>query len=176
MKDELWRSDEKRDRFFLVPSELTMPPGSMKIRDTNGNGTTAPSQWLEAFEITESHARCWAREELGRSLEELKCALDHQLANARRHLSEANRTPVDDSRPVTPNAATMLFELARRLPTVIRESLSKDAHRVDTAKSTFADLHRQLKDAGIDLGTRSATFPDRLAALRAEFDARRGPK
>jgi hypothetical protein len=163
----LWRSEDCK-RWFLVPDTVAPPTGLVPIRSLFGESAVIDSVWLTAFEVTEDQARRWAKDQLGQTLEELKSGIDEKLADLRRQLDEKNRTPVTEHTTVTPNAGPALFELLKKLPRVIGNSLSGDEKRVESAKTAMARLQRQLKEAGIDLDDRFTNFPDRLAELRKE--------
>ena len=81
-----------------------------------------------------------AREELGRTLEELKAGLDEVLATARERLDEKDHRPVEEDTEVTPDVGGALWELLRRMPGVIGNSISGDEERVGRARETLARL------------------------------------
>jgi len=164
-ESSLWSTSD-RSRWFLIKGSVTPPAGSTPIRSLSGESALVDLGWLTPFEVTEDQARRWAKDQLGQTLDELKHGIDERLADLRRQLEEKNRTPVTENTTVTPNAAPALFELLKKLPGVIGNSLSGDEQRVESAKTEMADLQRQLKEAGIDLDERFTNFPDRLAELR----------
>ena len=155
-------------RHFLVPDDFALQPGPLLISNVLGESVWVQPGDLDAFEITEDQARQWAKNELGQTLDELKHGIDERLADLRRQLDEKNETPVTENTTITPNAAPALFDLLKKLPGVIGNSLSGDENRVVTAKTAMADLQKRLKEAGIDLDDRFANFPDRLAELRKD--------
>jgi hypothetical protein len=107
-----------------------------------------------------------AREELGEALDEMKAGIDEVLASARQWLDEKDHKPVADGTDVTPDIGGALWELLRRMPGVIGNSLSRDEERVATARETLAGLDGRLRGAGVDLDDRFSGFADRLAGLR----------
>lgn len=165
---ELWLTGDK-GRFFLIPTKRELSPGSLPISTLDGTVRRVVPGELAPYEVTEHQARSWASGRLGQTLDELKAGLDQKLADLRRQLEEKDRTPVTEESTVTPNAATAVFDLLKKLPGVIGNSLSGDEKRVESAKTTMADLQRELKEAGIDLDQRFTDFPDRLAELRKGF-------
>jgi hypothetical protein len=138
----------------------------LEIRPHCGTCVSVNPEAVGPFEVTEAQAVRWAKDELGQTLDELKHGIDERLADLHRQLDERNRTPVTENTTVTPNATPALFDLLKKLPGVIGNSLSGDTKRVESAKTAMADLQRQLKEAGVDLDERFTKFPDRLAELR----------
>jgi hypothetical protein len=116
-----------------------------------------------------------AREELGEALDELKAGLDEVLAGARQRLEERQHAPVARGTEVTPDAGGALWELVRRMPGVIGNSLSGDQARVQEARETLGRLDGRLRDAGVDLDARFIGYADRLASLRDDPDGS-GPR
>lgn len=168
----LWFTED-RSRFFLVPDGQAFSLGASIIKTLTDQRETVALESLAPFEITEDQARRWAKGQLGQTLDELKHGLDERLADLRRQLDEKDRTPVTENTTVTPNAAPALFDLLKKLPGVIGNSLSGDEKRVESAKTAMSDLQRQLKEAGINLEERLTNFPDRLAELRKKRPAKR---
>jgi hypothetical protein len=164
---ELWFTADRR-RFFVLPTQRELDPGPLMISTLGGTVHRVAPADLAPYEITEDQARRWAKDQLGQTLEELKQGIDDRLADLRRQLDEKNKTPVTENTTVTPDAAPALFELLKKLPGVIGNSISGEASRVESAKTAMANLQRQLKEAGIDLDDRFTRFPDRLADLRKE--------
>jgi hypothetical protein len=107
-----------------------------------------------------------AREELGEALDELKSGLDEVLAAARQRLDEKQHQPVAAGGDVTPDVGGALWELMRRMPGVIGNSLSGDEDRVQAARETLGRLDGRLREAGIELDDHLTGFADRLAGLR----------
>lgn len=140
----------------------------MAIRRLDGKTASTSPDWLAAFAITEEQARRIAKDQLGQTLEELKTGIDERLAGVREQLADRKRTPVTEQTSVTAEAAPALFELLRKLPDVIANSLARDASRVESAKTNMADLQLRLKKAGIDLDDRFTAFPRRLAEMRED--------
>jgi hypothetical protein len=108
------------------------------------------------------------REELGEALDELKAGLDEVLAAARQRLDEKDHEPVGVDTYVTPDVGGALWELVRRMPGVIGNSLSGDEERVATARETLAGLDGRLHAAGVELDEGFTGFADRLAGLREQ--------
>jgi hypothetical protein len=106
------------------------------------------------------------RAELGEAMDELKAGLDEVLAGARRRLEEKQHAPVAVGTTVTPDAGGALWELVRRMPGVIGNSLSGDQVRVQEARETLSRLDGRLRGAGVDLDARFTGYADRLASLR----------
>lgn len=168
----LWTTAD-RSRWFLVSEGKPLPAGTTLIHKLCGGQALVDPAWLVPFEVTEDQARRIAKHQLGQTLEQLKDGIDETLAGLRRQLAESNRTPVNAHTTVTPDAAPALLHLLKKLPGVIANSLAQDGARVQSAQATMADLQRQLKEAGIDLDQRFTDFPQRLAALRADFQRQR---
>lgn len=169
----LW-STVSAERWYLIPNGTRVAEGSATLRDRAGHVMNADAFALVPFEITQDQALHWAKDELGQTLEDLKHGIDERLANLREQISKRNRTRVAAHTTLTPNAAPALFEFLKQLPGVIVNSLAHDAQRVESAKTTMADLQRRLKEAGIDLDQRFTAFPERLAQLR-EDERKRQP-
>ncbi|CAN7806293.1 hypothetical protein LJR267_010708 [Paraburkholderia hospita] len=163
----IWH-DVDRQRHFLILEEPLIAQGETTIVSLTGARRLVDKTALIPFEVTEDQARRWAKDQLGQTLDELKQGIAERLAELRQRLEERNRTPVNDKTTLTPNAAPALLELLRGLPGVIANSLARDASRLDSAKTTMADLQRRLKDAGIDLDDRFTAFPARLAEMRED--------
>ena len=140
-------------------------------RTPSGESDSLDQGDAASFDGTESEAQRWANEQLGLALDDLKHGIDERLAELRQRLDERKRAPVTENTTVTPNAVPALFDLLKKLPTVIGNSLSGEHARVESATSTMADLQQQLSDAGIDVGDGFTSFPDRLASLRSEPEA-----
>lgn len=162
---DLWLSAD-RSRYFLVPEVFDMPPGDFDVRTIPGTRQQVALDAIRPFELTDEQARRIAKDQLGQTLEELKPGIDERLAELRARLDEHNRRPVKTT--LTPNAVPALLEFLKKLPGVIANSLARDANRVESARTTMADLQRRLKDVGIDLDDRLTNFPGRLAELREE--------
>ena len=169
MPNTLWTTGDG-NRYFLIPDDRTTEPGTLSIKRLDGMLASVSPDWLASFEVTEAEARRIAKDQLGQTLDELKHGIDERLADLRRQLDEKNGTPVTENTTITPNAAPALFDLLKKLPGVIGNSLSGDENRVVTAKTAMADLQKRLKEAGIDLDDRFANFPDRLAELRKDVE------
>jgi hypothetical protein len=161
----LW-STQDRSKWFLLPYDSLLRPGTLVVRSLDGQTRDVDPIWIATFEVTEEQMHRWAKDELGYALDELKTGIDERLADLRRQLDEKSRTPIMDNTTVTPNAASALFELLKKLPGVISKSLLGEKKRVESAKTAMTDLQRQLKEAGIDLDERFTNFPDRVADLR----------
>jgi hypothetical protein len=171
-KLSLWAA-ENRSRWFLVPLGMAPPDGPLVIRNLLGETARVDSRDLEPFEVTEDQARRWAKDQLGRTLEELRDGLNESLGELRQKVEAIKREPVKEGTAVTPEAPSALLGLLKQLPGVIAQSLSADQARVESARATMGDLQQRLKAAGIDLDDRFTRFPDRLAALRKEADEER---
>jgi hypothetical protein len=107
-----------------------------------------------------------ARAELGEALVELKAGLDEVLAAARQRLDEKQDEPVATGTDLTPDVAGALWELVRRMPGVIGNSLSGDEHRVQAARETLDRLDGRLRGAGVELDDHLTGYADRLSSLR----------
>jgi hypothetical protein len=173
MNHSLWSTPE-RSAYFLIADDRVPALGSLAIRRLDGKTVWAAPDWLAPFAVTEEQARRVAKDQLGQTLDKLKHGIDERLAGLRERLDQHDLTPVSDDTPLTPNAAPALFEFLKKLPGVIVNSLAHDAQRVESAKTTMADLQRRLKEAGIDLDERFTDFPHRLAQLR-EDERKRQP-
>lgn len=171
----LWRTQD-RNRHFLIPAGCPFVAGSVRIECLDGTKAAVSPDWLAAFEVSEEQARRIAKVELGEALETLRCRIDEKVSDWRQRLDEQARTPYSAESTITPNAAPALFGLLKKLPSVIANSLSRDASRVDSAKADMFGLHRRLKDAGIELDDRFTAFPNRLAELRKSAENRQGAK
>ena len=172
---ELWFTADKR-RFFVLPTRHELEPGPLTISTLDGTSRHVAADALLPYEITEEQARRGATEELGQTLDELKRGIDERLAELRQQLDEKNRTPVTENTAVTPSTAPALFELLKKLPGVIGNSLSGEGSRVESAKTAMANLQRRLKDAGIELDERFTNFPDRVADLRKNLEKQTAAK
>ncbi|MCY4725932.1 hypothetical protein NYO98_06555 [Nocardioides sp. STR2] len=107
-----------------------------------------------------------ARTELGEALDELKAGLDEVLAAARQRMDEKQHEPVAAGTDLTPDVAGSLWELTRRMPGVIGNSLSGDHDRVQSARETLNRLDGRLRGAGVELDDHLTGYADRLASLR----------
>jgi hypothetical protein len=107
-----------------------------------------------------------AREELGEALDELKAGLDEVLAEARQRLDEKQHEPVAAGEDVTPDVGGALWELVRRMPGAVGNSLSGDEDRVQAARETLGRIDGRLREAGIELDDHLTGYADKLAALR----------
>jgi hypothetical protein len=165
MRMELWTTPD-RTRWFVVPSQSEIGDGAFVIHDLKDASRSVDPMALIPFELTEHQARRFAKEELGKSLEELRGVIDTKLADLRQQLDEFNRTPVAEGTTITPNAASALFDFVKALPRVVGGSISGDEERVASAHEAMERLQQQLKESGIDVDDRVKNFPDRLADLR----------
>ncbi len=161
----LWWADSPR-RYLLVSEIHELATGSLEIRALDRAMKWVDPAALVPYEITEEQARRWAKDQLGRTLDELKDGIDEQLADRRQKLDEFNRTPVTPETTITPDAATAMLDLLKALPRVVARSLSADPARVAAAQTTMSELQGRLRAAGIDVDDRLGAFPERLAGLR----------
>jgi hypothetical protein len=161
-------STEDRLRWFLLSSDEVTSRGGLRIRNLEGRTAAVDEDSIAAFEVTEEQARRSAKDQLGRTLDELKVGLDERLAQLRAQLDQFDRTPVKEDTTITPNAAAALFDFVKALPRVIGRSISGDDTRVAAARDAMAELQQRLKEAGIEVDDRVKGFPDRLASLRAK--------
>ena len=168
----LWSTPD-RSRWFLIASSITLPAGGMSIQTLTGESAFVDPACLGPFELTECQARRWANDQLGQTLDELKHGIDERLAEVRRGIDVRKHTPLNDQTTLTSEVAPALLELLKKLPGLIASSLARDPMRVETAKTTMADLQRRLRAAGVDLDDRFTSFPDRLAELRNDVEVRR---
>ena len=125
---------------------------------------------LKNYEIPETQAREWAKEQLGEALGEIRDSIDGKLSEWRERLAEFNQTPVTEDTTLTPNAAPALLSLFNQLPGIIADSLSGEGQRLGEARDAMTGLQQKLKASGIDLDDRFTNFPDRLAGLRKQPD------
>jgi hypothetical protein len=169
---QLWRS-ENGERWFLVPRQAGPIEGEFLIRTISGELACVSEEWAASHEVDQDQGRAWAKDELSKTLDALKGGVDEKLADLHQRVEDAKQTPVSDDTSITPDAVPALFALLKNLPGLIGNSLSGDGARVDRASSLMADLQRGLVEAGINVDARFASFPDRLAGLRAEFAARK---
>jgi hypothetical protein len=162
---ELWITLD-RSQFFLVPGGRDLLLGPLVLANLKGARRFVAPDEARPYEITEDQARRWARDELGKTLDELKQGIDEKLTDLRQHLEDFNNHPVGTRGTVTPNAASALFNLIKQFPHILRQSLSGDDNRVHRAREEMADLRRQLTASGIEIDERFSNFPARLADLR----------
>lgn len=167
--EAIWRSIDG-EQYFLLPRHYVSPPGSLVIMEQFGTRLSVDPDAVAPFEMTEDQARRWAKDQLGRTLEELKEGLDEKLGELRQKVEAIKRQPVSEGTTVTPEAPAALLSLLTQLPGVIGQSLSGDDTRVENARKAMADLQQRLKKTGIDLDDRFTRFPDRLAELRKEAE------
>ncbi|MCM1565346.1 MAG: hypothetical protein NC238_05255 [Dehalobacter sp.] len=167
--NELWMTED-RSRFFLIPRDNELNSGPMRIIGLQGFARHVAPADVISFEITEEQARRIAKDQLSQALGEFRQGIDEKLADLRRALEEKDRTPVAEGSTVTPNAVPALFDFLKKLPGVIGNSLSGEDNRVAAARGAMADLQRQLKDAGIDVGDGLVRFSDRLADLQRDVE------
>jgi hypothetical protein len=167
----LWATED-RSRWFLLDSQIAPVQSDMAVRYLPSDFDSIDLHSLAAYEVSEEVAYKWAIEELGQTLEEIRCEAEAQLENLRRRLGVKARTPVQRSLLYF-SAPSALLNLVAKLPSVIFESLSGDHQSVEKSKATFSDLQQQLRDSGIPVDSHFSDFPSRLAQLRADFDARR---
>jgi hypothetical protein len=106
----IWTTSD-RSRWFLVQTGIPFQAGSLSIHSLEGASADVDPEWVRPFEITEDQARRWAKDQLGQTLDELKQGLDETLAGFRQRLDEFNRTPVKKGSPITPDAASAVFDL-----------------------------------------------------------------
>lgn len=172
LTETLWRTTD-RHRHFIIPDAEPRHGGDLALRSLAGDSLDVDSQWARRFEVTEAEARAWAREEFGFVLEQLRHRIDARLARERASLDQARHSPVAPGSVVTPDAVPATFELLRKLPRAILESLSGDPARVAEAKDELTAVERRLAAAGVGVTPKLGVFPSRLAALRQGFEAAR---
>ena len=168
ISEQLWRTVDGM-RWFIVPDDALRAPGQLTLRSVAGEEIGVDMQWAGRYEVSESEGRRWAQEELGLALDELRRRIDEKLGAGRRALDEVRHSPVSPESALTPDAVSALAALARSLPGAIARGLSGDPARVRDASGEMAALEQRLKAAGVDLETKLAGFPERLADLRADF-------
>jgi hypothetical protein len=164
---ELWFTED-RSRWFLVPAADELTPGDTTLVTPTGRHTSAELASLAPFEVSETQARRWAKDDLGATLDELKKGLDARLGELRKRLNQRNQRPVTPSSEVTPDAGPALLDFFRELPGVVGRCLSGDSDRVDAARATMQALQERLRKARIDVDDRFGRFPDRVANLRED--------
>ena len=169
---DLWRSADGA-RWFLFAEGEALPAGELAIAAFDGREATVEARWAALHEVGEAEGRDWAREALGDVLGELRQRIDARLAAARAQLDEARQAPIDQAGGATLDAVPTMVALARGLPRTLLDSLSADPERVAAAAAAMTAAGKRLNRAGIKVDRRLADFPYRLAALRAEFAARR---
>jgi uncharacterized damage-inducible protein DinB len=138
----------------------------MNIRSLTNQVYSVDPEWISAFAVTEEEARRWAKEELGHSLDELKQVIDDKLADWRRQLNNFKQSSMAPGSAVTLETATAFFDFLKQLPRVVRESISGDETRLESARVTMAELENRFEQAGLDATDRVKSFPDRLAKLQ----------
>lgn len=170
----LWRSADD-GRFFIVPEVAALRLGPMAVHDGAGQVRLVEAHDLEPYEVSEDQAHRWTRDQLGRTLDELRASLNDTIANARARLDEERHTPVAPDTTLTPNAVPALLDLLRSLPRIVGQSISGDEERVAAARSSLTVLQQRLAEGGVALDERFTGFADRLAGLREEMESRRAP-
>lgn len=172
MTDILWRnSDDGRN--FIVPARLPLPDGSYRATRFDGTEVQTSEQWLCPYEVTEAEARDWAMREFGAALSDMRQRIDRKLGRTRAALDAARRAPVAPDSDLTNDAVPALFALAKALPGAIMGALSGNPHRIQSAQDSLSEVQNRLNAAGIAVDDRLASFPDRLAELRNDFERRR---
>jgi hypothetical protein len=172
LSEQLWRTGD-RARWFIIPDADQPRLGALPIRSLAGDDANVDPDWLRRYEVLEAEGRAWAKEEFGYALDEIRRRVDAKLAATREHIDETKRTPVAADSPITPEAIPAIFALVKTLPRLIADSLSGEPARILDADSKMAELHKRLNEAGIGIDHRLVDFPNRLASLRKEFEARR---
>jgi hypothetical protein len=167
----IWRSGQ--GAYYVIPEDCELDAGPVRITDFSGRSRGVAPDALIAFEVTEEQAHRWAKDELGKTLGELKDGIDEKLRGLRAKLEAVKSRPVKEGAAVTPDAPSALLSLLKQLPGVIGQSLSGEDGRVEDARNTMVDLQRRLKESGIDLDDRFTRFPDRLAELRKDAERQR---
>lgn len=165
----IWH-DTGRMHYYLIPENQALPPGDFPIASLTGARQHVAPAALLPFEVTEVQARRWARDQLGRTLDELKLGIDDRMAAFGARLDELKRTAVADDPPLSATAPLALLDLLKQLPSVVAASLSNDPDRLASSRSAMLALQRRLQEAGIELDERFGGFPDRLAELRKDFE------
>ena len=67
----LWTTED-RSRWFLMPDDAAVAPGTVPIRTLTGRSALADGELLAPYEISEDQARRLVKEQLGQALTELK--------------------------------------------------------------------------------------------------------
>ena len=165
---EIWINAEGT-RYFILDDSL-LADGELLIVNRSGGRRSVSPHALASFEVTESQAREWAKEQLGEALGEIRASIDGKLSEWRERLGEFNRTPITEDTTLTPNAAPALLSLFKQLPGIIADSLSGEGQRLGESRDAMTGLQQKLKASGIDLDDRFTNFPDRLAGLRKQPD------
>jgi hypothetical protein len=175
LSEQLWRTEDHA-RWFIIPDVDRPRPGTLALRALSGEEVGVDPDWARRYEVAEAEGRAFAKEEFGYTLDEVKRRVDAKLAAMREDIDAARRAPVAPDSPITPNAVPALVALVAKLPRVIVDSLSGEPARVEKAGGELAALKQRLVATGIDIDDRLTEFPERLAALRREFEARGKPK
>ena len=168
----LWRTTD-RARSFLLPVDVSPPPGALRLVSIEGEERDVSPAWAANCEVTQEEAQVWATSEFGSMLAGLRGRIDTRLAAARESLDVARHEPVAADTRITADAIPAIASLIARLPRIIAGSLSGDAVQVAEAAGKMTDLQWRLRDAGIELDERFASFPERLAGLRADIAQKR---
>jgi len=176
LSEQLWRTEDHA-RWFIIPDADRPRPGALALRALSGEEAGVDPDWARRYEVAEAEGRAFAKEEFGYTLDEIRRRVDAKLAAMREDLDAARRTPVATDSPITPNAVPAIVALVvAKLPRVILDNLSGEPARIEKAGGELAALKQRLVAAGIDIDDRLTQFPDRLAALRRDFEARGKPK
>jgi hypothetical protein len=130
MSESLWRSSDP-PRFFLIPDEVTPPPGDFTIRSLTGERRRVNSAALAYYERTQEQATEWLQGKLGKVLEDMRGWLD----NAADRLTGADVDPLGALR----EAVDRTQHLAMRITTDV--SRHNNFSDIQTMRSIAAKLH-----------------------------------
>jgi hypothetical protein len=141
----IWTNDNVSRR-FLVPGYAVLPAGSLKLRSERGVVRAVDPAFVAAFEVDAAAAGA------------------HGGANA-----EAWAALLERLR--TAEGTEGLGRIVSVLGQVLADGTSPEAGRRAAAAEQMASLNGLLATLGIELGGALDDLPDRLAALRAQFEA-----
>lgn len=172
----LWISDGPNRKFYLIPDARSLPLGTLQIKHGLGSVCNVDPDGARTFEVSEAVAHDWAAEQLPGALSELRASIDEGLADLRSALDERKRAPLVSGSKIDSRATPALMDVIRSMPKVVAQSLSNDPSKLRSASARMNELRHRLADSGIALDDSFTRFPERLSALRTEFEARRRPK
>jgi hypothetical protein len=169
---QLWETEAPR-RYFLLPTSVAMPPGTLVIRTRLGHTMSVDEREVAPHEVTAAQAVRWTSANLPAALTDLRASLDDTLAGWRAKLDASLNEPVAPDTSVTANAVPALLDFLRALPGIVGQSISGSDARLASAREKLSDLQQQLAATGIELDERFTGYADRLADLRRDAEAKR---
>jgi hypothetical protein len=145
-KMTLW-ADAGRGRFFLVPDDHPLAPGSFVLRTITGHKQRADPTAVAPFEVKEEQAKEWVKGEFGQILDNARGAVNRFLERLRNGPEKPDR--IADLRELLDRVEAIVDLIAAASPDgeVAAEDIEALADRLDGIEAHLRQLAERLHTA-----------------------------